>query len=169
MTLAELKEGTCEYALTKTKGNLLLQNLKVEKQHSFLEYIFSGCEVDISMAIDFTLSNGVPTSPSSLHYFDPNRNQYLKAIESVGSILQFYNTDKMINLYGFGGAVPPNLQQASHCFALNGDIFNPRVNGIEEVIARYKQALNSINLYGPTCFSPIISEVNDHVTSENVT
>ena len=31
MTLAELKEGTCEYSLTKTKGNLLLQNLKVEK------------------------------------------------------------------------------------------------------------------------------------------
>ena len=87
MTLAELKEEKNEYPLTKAKGNLLLQNLKVEKQHSFLEYIFSGCEVDISMAIDFTLSNRPPSDPSSLHYFDPNRNQYLKAIESVGSIL----------------------------------------------------------------------------------
>ena len=75
----------------------------------------------------------------------------------------------MINLYGFGGQIPPIQNQASHCFALNGDIFNPRVNGIEEVIARYKQALNSINLYGPTYFSPIINEVNNMMESANVT
>ena len=51
--------------------------------------------------------------------------------------MQFYNSDKMINLYGFGGQIPPVYNRASHCFALNGDIFNPRVNGIDEVIAHY--------------------------------
>ena len=84
MTLAELREGTCEYQMTKTKGNLMLQNLKVEKQHSFLEYIFGGCEVDLTLAIDFTLSNGDPRNRSSLHYFDPRQNQYLQAIRNVG-------------------------------------------------------------------------------------
>ena len=64
--------------------------------------MFGGCEIEFSMAIDFTLSNGDPRSPDSLHYFDPKRNQYLQAINSVGNILQYYNTDKMINLYGFG-------------------------------------------------------------------
>jgi hypothetical protein len=68
----------------------------------------------------------------------------------------FYNTDKMINLYGFGGAIPPYGQKASHCFAMNGNIFNPRVNGIDNVIAHYKQCLSNVNLYGPTHFGSII-------------
>ena len=94
MTLAQLKEGNAEYTGKNKKGTLQLQNLKVERQHSFLEYVFGGCQVDLSFAIDFTLSNGDPRSPDSLHYMDPNRNQYLHAIKSVGDILQFYNSDK---------------------------------------------------------------------------
>lgn len=42
------------------KGSLQMQNLKIERQHSFLEYVFGGCQVDLSIAIDFTLSNGDP-------------------------------------------------------------------------------------------------------------
>ena len=104
--------------------------MKVERRHSFLEYVFGGCDIDLSIAIDFTLSNRPPQDPTSLHYFDPQKNQYLQVIQSVGSILQYYNSDKFINLYGFGGAVPPFNQRAHHCFAMNGDIFNPRVNGV---------------------------------------
>ena len=111
--------------------------MSVERRRSFLEYIFGGCEVDLSIAIDFTLSNGPPNDPKSLHYYDPRQNQYLQVMQSVGSILQYYNTDKQIQLYGFGGAVPPYTQRATHCFALNGDIFNPRVNGLNEAMATY--------------------------------
>lgn len=123
--------------MKKKRGTLNLTNLKVERQHSFLEYVFGGCEIDLTFAIDFTASNGEVRDPSSLHYFDPQRNQYLQAIQNVGQILQFYNSDKLINLYGFGGAIPPENNRASHCFALNGDIFNPRVNGIPEVVGHY--------------------------------
>lgn len=76
LTLAQLKEGTNEYNLPK-KGTLTLQNLKVERTHSFLEYVFGGCEIDLTLAIDFTLSNGDPRSRDSLHFFDANKNQYL--------------------------------------------------------------------------------------------
>ena len=95
---------------------------------------------------------------------DPNRNQYLQAIKNVGNILQFYNTDKLINLYGFGGAIPPYTNRASHCFALNGDIFNPQVNGIPEVVECYQRALTNCKLYGPTNFAEIISEVNNNIS-----
>lgn len=54
----------------KGKGQATFKKLVFEKKHSFLEYIFGGCEVDLSIAIDFTLSNGHPTSRESLHYFD---------------------------------------------------------------------------------------------------
>ena len=63
MTLAMLKEGTADFPITMKKGNgatLNLTNLKIDRQHSFLEYVFGGCEVDLSIAIDFTLSNGDP-------------------------------------------------------------------------------------------------------------
>ena len=59
ITLAQLKEGTKDYILPK-KAHLTLENLKVERAHTFLEYIFGGCEVDLTIAVDFTLSNGHP-------------------------------------------------------------------------------------------------------------
>jgi hypothetical protein len=59
----------------------------------------------------------------------------------VGDILEYNNSDKQIALYGFGGAIPPYYTRASHCFALNGDIFNPRVNGLESVVSCYQNAL----------------------------
>ena len=93
ITLAMLKEGTQDYTLNK-KGQLSLKNLKVERTHSFLEYVFGGCEIGLSVAIDFTLSNGHPNQPNSLHYLDMQRNEYLNAIKSVGSILQYYDSDK---------------------------------------------------------------------------
>lgn len=143
-----------------------MRNLKCERRHSFLEYVFGGCDIDLSIAIDFTLSNGAPNSRESLHYFDPQTNQYLQVLQQVGSILQFYNTDKHINLYGFGGAVPPYPQRASHCFAMNGDIFNPRVNGLDAAITHYRHCLSTVNLYGPTHFSQILDHVNNHIESD---
>ena len=49
--------------------------------------MFGGCEISLSIAIDFTLSNGEPSHPNSLHNRDLNKNEYLHAIKSVGNIL----------------------------------------------------------------------------------
>jgi len=71
-----LKDGQHEFAI-KSKGNFALNSCHIERRHSFLEYIFGGCEINLSVGIDFTLSNGHPTDKESLHYFDPRKNQYL--------------------------------------------------------------------------------------------
>jgi hypothetical protein len=34
---------------------------------NFLEYIFGGCQINLTIAIDFTKSNGDPSDPDSLH------------------------------------------------------------------------------------------------------
>lgn len=81
-----LKSGQQDFNVTKT-GTFKFSLCKVDRVHSFLEYVFAGCQIDLSIAIDFTLSNGNPSTPQSLHYFDPNRNQYLQAIRNVGEIL----------------------------------------------------------------------------------
>lgn len=140
----------------KNNCALTLQGLKIERRHTFLEYIFGGCDIELSLAIDFTMSNGAIHDPKTLHSSDPRRNQYLQVMQSVGNVLQYYNSSKMINLYGYGGAFPAAPQRASHCFALNGNIFNPRVNGIPEAINHYQNALRNVNLYGPTYFSNVL-------------
>jgi hypothetical protein len=47
------------------------------KKANFLEYVFGGCEINLSVAIDFTLSNGDPREAESLHCKDPRRNEYV--------------------------------------------------------------------------------------------
>ena len=140
---------------------MTLVQLEVKQRHSFLEYVFGGCEIGLTVAIDFTLSNGEPSKPGSLHYLDMQKNEYLQAIRSVGNILQYYDSDKQIPVLGFGAAIPPYGNVANHCFALNGNIFDPEVDGIKGVEDAYKHAINRVNLYGPTNFSPIIRIVNE--------
>ena len=57
------------------------------------------------MAIDFTASNGDPRDVRSLHYMDPRGrpNDYVQAIRAVGQVLEYYDTDKLFPVYGFGG------------------------------------------------------------------
>jgi hypothetical protein len=105
-----------------------------KEEYSFLSYIFNGLQLALTIAVDFTLSNGDPNNPDSLHNYNAGKNQYLNAITAVGRILENYDSDKMFPIFGFGGKVPMVLDKTSHCFALNGNIFNPEVPGIEGVI-----------------------------------
>lgn len=60
-----------------------INNFKCEDRVTFLDYIFGGCEINVHVAIDFTLSNGDPRSPDSLHYLNQQgRNQYTDAINA---------------------------------------------------------------------------------------
>ena len=142
MTLKELKNHETQFFLAdklgrKTNSKMNLRDVRFNKRSTFLEYIFGGCEIQLSSAIDMTLSNGDPKHPSSLHFFDPNKNEYLQVIKTVGNILQYYDSDKHITTLGFGACIPPTDKKASHCFALNGNIFNPEVDGLEGVIEAY--------------------------------
>lgn len=44
------------------------------------------------MAIDFTASNGNPSHSTSLHYINPYQpNQYARALQAIGEIIQDYD------------------------------------------------------------------------------
>ena len=102
-----------------------------------------------------------PSEKDSLHYLDLDKNEYLHAINAVGSILQYYDSDKLIPVFGYGAIVPPQKEEASHCFALNGNIFDPEVDGLEGVMTVYKNALEHVTFAGPTNFAPIIKLIGD--------
>lgn len=69
-SIGELKnpEDPIELFLTKQKkASVTFDKLLIQKRNSFLEYIFGGCELNLAIAIDFTLSNGPPNERDSLH------------------------------------------------------------------------------------------------------
>lgn len=92
--------GVRQWTLKNPKTNskvagLVLGNFTKEINYAFVDYLRGGIDINLITCIDFTGSNGMPTSPSSLHYM-PNRvdaplNQYQQAIQSVGTILLEYD------------------------------------------------------------------------------
>lgn len=140
----------------RNSGVIVLQSCEVTKSYSFLDYISGGCEISLIVAIDFTASNGNPIYANSLHYNNPYEpNEYVKAISSIGSILADYDSDRNFPAYGFGAKLPPTMA-VSHLFPLNGNPQNPEVHEISGILQVYQQALNSVTLYGPTIFTPVI-------------
>lgn len=70
---------------------------------SFVDYLRSGLQLNLIVAIDFTGSNGSPTANTSLHYINPNSlNHYQTALKQIGDILLNYDSDKSIPCFGFG-------------------------------------------------------------------
>uniref|UniRef100_A0AAV2LWI6 C2 domain-containing protein n=1 Tax=Knipowitschia caucasica TaxID=637954 RepID=A0AAV2LWI6_KNICA len=136
-----------------------LLSFKVESEYTFVDFIRGGTQLNFTVAIDFTASNGNPSQPTSLHYMSPYQmNAYAMALKAVGEIIQDYDSDKLFPAYGFGAKLPPD-GKISHGFPLNGDDVNPNCVGIEGVLESYFQSLRTVQLYGPTNFAPVINKV----------
>ncbi|GAB1285854.1 Copine-1 [Apodemus speciosus] len=194
-TLAQLQATPAEFECVhpekqqkkksyRNSGTVCVKTCRVETEYSFLDYVMGGCQINFTVGVDFTGSNGDPSSPDSLHYLSPTGvNEYLTALWSVGSVVQDYDTDKLFPAFGFGAQVPPNWQ-VSHEFALNFNPSNPYCavldrshswpdcsrthsstkagfehQGIQGIVDAYRQALPQVRLYGPTNFAPIINHV----------
>lgn len=147
------------YDLNAKHAKLVVSQWRVEKQYQFLEYIRGGLDFNLSIAIDFTASNGQPTDPKSLHFIDAQgRNQYIDAIRAVGNVLTAYCSKQYFPALGYGGYVSldggaPNTY---HCFPLSLETARPFVNGVEEVVGLYRNALPRLQLSGPTYFHDLV-------------
>ncbi|XP_051873557.1 copine-9-like isoform X3 [Pristis pectinata] len=140
-------------------GTVTLLSFKVESDFTFVDYIKGGTQLNFTVAIDFTASNGNPSQPTSLHYMNPYQmNAYAMALKAVGEIIQDYDSDKLFPALGFGAKLPPD-GKVSHEFPLNADPDNPNCNGIDGVLEGYYQSLRRVQLYGPTNFAPVINQV----------
>jgi hypothetical protein len=70
---------------------------------SFSDYLRTGWQIALSVAIDFTESNLAPENPDSLHHLNTDKNLYERALRQVGEVLEPYDSDKQIPTFGFGG------------------------------------------------------------------
>uniref|UniRef100_A0A8C6M1R7 Copine-3 n=1 Tax=Nothobranchius furzeri TaxID=105023 RepID=A0A8C6M1R7_NOTFU len=167
----------------KNSGVVYVKSCKLVADYSFLDFVMGGCQVNFTVGIDFTGSNGDPRSPNSLHYMSPDGlNQYLSALWSVGQVIQDYDSDKLFPAFGFGAKLPPDFQVnlTRFCSKMKNDrtvislpvlpvsklipVILTTTNtlcltGIEGIVDAYRRVLPQIRLSGPTNFSPIINHV----------
>uniref|UniRef100_A0A0M3K0L0 Copine domain-containing protein n=1 Tax=Anisakis simplex TaxID=6269 RepID=A0A0M3K0L0_ANISI len=99
-------------------GRLIFMSVTTHRNFSFIEYITGGTQLDFTVAIDMTASNGNVTDPNSLHFIGGSQpNEYYIAIRSVADICQFYNNSNTFDAMGFGAKIPPQ-NFVNHCFPL---------------------------------------------------
>lgn len=143
----------------KDSGSLQFYNFTIEKRYSFLDYVQGGTDINFTVAIDFTASNGAPSDHRSLHYMGAQApNEYEQAIHAVGEIVQDYDSDKLFPALGFGAKIPPH-GVLSHEFFLNNHPTNPYCQGVQGIIQAYKAIIPRVQLFGPTNFTPVIKHV----------
>ena len=149
----------------KNSGIFHFTDIKIVPIHTFVEFLKGGLQIQLMVAIDFTGSNGNPSDPRSLHYIGGTDNEYIEAIKSVGNILVPYDSDQRIPVFGFGAKLPPNYDKAQHFFHLNGSA-NPEVDGVEGILAAYRQTLAHCRLSGPTKFGSILGYAKESAQNQ---
>jgi hypothetical protein len=136
------------------------------KSYTFLDYLKGGLQLNLTIGIDFTGSNGHPKDQFSLHKTGMNQaNDYEKAIRSCGDILAYYDYDQLFPVYGYG-AILPGSHETSHCFPINFSV-DPNINFIDNVLLTYRQNLMKLNFSGPTYFAPLINNVLQTIKNNN--
>ena len=142
-------------ALIKVAGTISFSDFIIINQPSFVEYLKSGWFINLSVAIDFTASNGERHNVD----LDGELNDYECAILEVGNILEPYAYKKKFAGFGFGG-IPTyqNIEKVSHCFNLNGQN-DPTIDGLENVLDQYRKAQEGTTLWGPTHFENVLKMI----------
>ena len=164
-TIEEMAKGEC-IIVQMDKNNYfnVISKSKLKKNLSFIDYLKAGVQIGLSIAIDFTGSNKIPSNPQSLHFIGGNEpNQYERAIYACGNICAYYDYDQLFPCYGFGANIN-NIP--TQIFNLNFEE-NPNIQYIPNIIQTYHDALNRVKLWGPTNFGPILDSTIKLVKKEN--
>jgi hypothetical protein len=146
-------------------GTFRCVNAHIETHPTLGQYIMGGLEISLTVAIDFTASNGCSrdgrpdNGRKSLHRIgDPGTlNNYEKAILGVGSVIEPYSNSKQFGVYGFGAKIfqpDQTLSPVQHCFPIYGG--ESIVQGTNGIIQAYHDCLSVVSMSGPTFFRPLI-------------
>jgi copine 5/8/9 len=126
------------------------------KHYDFFDYLKSGLEISLMVAIDFSTGKNGKTlnkflTAESLLFTDNEEDNFEQSISIVGSILDNYDSDHKYPVYGFG-------DKNNFWFACNGDNDKPEVQGITGILEAYKKASQTVQPTESASFSPIIKK-----------
>lgn len=89
----------------KVTGHITFNTLKMDMRPSLVQYLGQGWNLDVSVCVDFSLSNLEINDYRSLHKINNNgdMNQYEKALFEVCNVMLPYARHQQFKVYGFGG------------------------------------------------------------------
>ena len=163
LNINELNQGKI-FSITKMGTPMqIVSKSKITKNYTFVDYLKSGIQIGLAVAIDFTGSNGKPDDVNSLHFIEGNiPNQYERAIFACGNIVAYYDYDQFFPSFGFGAKIN-NIPTQLFNLNLQND---PNIHYIQGIIDAYHNAVNAVELWGPTNFSPIIRKMNNIIKEQ---
>ena len=159
-----INRKTFNINMSKRRIFKCVSSSRMTRNFTFIDYLQAGIQIGLSIAIDFTGSNGLPNIPTSLHNITgPEPNQYERAIYSCGNILAYYDYDQMFPCYGFGARING---QPVPIFNINFQS-DPNIHTIPNIINAYHDSLSKVQLWGPTQFAPILRATISMIKGEN--
>ena len=144
-------------------GQIAFNQFQMDMRPSLAEYLQSGWQMNVTIAVDFTLSNMEIKDQRSLHRQLKNgeMNSYEKAIFEVCNVMVKYAKGGNFDVYGFGG-IPHymgHMNTVSRLWNLNGDHNDPRCHGTMEVLKAYQYGILNTTLAGPSYFGELFNKV----------
>ena len=147
-------------------------NCKVITHATFVSYLRSGINIQLTIGIDFTGSNGHYKDPPSLHYLGGGLNNYEAAIRSCGDIVSSYDKEQSFPVFAFGFNFTNDClnnfdgKYTEFNYPINCNVEDPSIKYIDGVLQHYRNFITKINLSGPTYFSPMINDLIMEVEKE---
>ncbi|CAB9510120.1 Nicotinic receptor-associated protein 1 [Seminavis robusta] len=117
---------------------------------SLSEFMDSGGQIDFSVAIDYTSSNGNPLEPGTLHFqSEETFNDYEETITCIGNAIDKYSKSSEYSVWGFGAKFGDGVVR--HLFQCGQ---SPTVKGVDGILDAYRSVFRSggITMSGPTVF-----------------
>lgn len=134
------------------RGSLKIAWSELQLKQNFIDYLRGGLKIRLIIAVDYTSSNFPCHLPTSNHYVTEGKlNNYEQSIQNVVKIMDVYNKDKVIHLFGFGG-IPLGQSKTSHCFSLGQE------KDVKGILRLYRETLPGITMSKPTILNEIIAQ-----------
>jgi Copine len=122
---------------------------------TFQDYMKSW-KVDLTVAIDFTSSNGDPRIPGTLHDKNPKTwNDYEETIVAIGNALAPYTGEGLLEtaVWGFGCKFDGTLKNLFQCGT------EAKVSGVYGILQAYQSVFQlDLTMSEPTCFHLVLQQ-----------
>ena len=117
---------------------------------------------------DLDFLNGDALGGGLLQQIEAAENPYQAALRKTIKFLDYYDTDGFIPFFGYGAKLPPFRNSVSHCFAVNGNIFQPEERGVLNLMQSYLRCVSEVTFHGPSALAPIVRMVINLATQKKI-
>lgn len=137
-----------------------MKEIRLCKNPGVLSYLWKGARINTQLAVDFAADELNLQGDDALSKVQ--EHNYEAPITAIVSQLEQLNNCGRVPTYAFGGGLPYTTKLAE-CLALSGDVFQPELNGTEEVswIVGHSQKMGCYTK-GPRNLAPILRRVNNY-------